>query len=240
MEISVEEAIKDLQEDITEKQNQIELIKNIDWNKPVNEETWHQICDTPLRTSDLLGILVKNIFSEVENINVGCNYVSFDLYGFRCALPTSRRNGVYIETGWYQKDDGQPTLPETISQYHMRRYFQAKDDKENWEVLFNERLSSYKSCRNWIKLIMWFGYYKWKNVHREIWEEAFVENQNKLDRMIEKYNQTRKEMHDKTKIMVEIVIPELKRFSMNVYKLRSSDWKTPQEIAELEGFEFDK
>ena len=40
--------------------------------------------------------------------------------------------------------------------------------------------------------------------------------------------------------MVEIVIPELKRFSMNVYKLKSSDWRTPQEIAELEGFELDK
>ena len=47
-------------------------------------------------------------------------------------------------------------------------------------------------------------------------------------------------MHEKTKIMVEIVIPELKRFSMNVYKLRSSDWRTPQEIAESEGFELDK
>ena len=58
--------------------------------------------------------------------------------------------------------------------------------------------------------------------------------------MIEKYNQTRKEMHEKTKIMVEIVIPELKRFSMNVYKLKSSDWRTPQEIAELEGFELEK
>ena len=58
--------------------------------------------------------------------------------------------------------------------------------------------------------------------------------------VLEKYNQTRKEMHEKTKTMVEIVIPELKRFSMNVYKLKSSDWRTPQEIAELEGFEFDK
>ena len=87
---------------------------------------------------------------------------------------------------------------------------------------------------------MWFGHYKWKNIRREKWEEIFIENQNKLDRMIEKYNQIRKEMHEKTKIMVEIVIPELKRFSMNVYKLRSSDWRTPQEIAELEGFEFDK
>lgn len=240
MEISVEEAIKYLQEDINEMQTQIELIKNIDWNKPVNEETWHKICDTPLRTSDLLGVLVKNIFPEAENINISCNYVSFDLYGFRCALPTSRCNGVYIETGWYQKDNGCPTLPETISQYHMRRYFQAKDNKENWEVLFDERLSSYKSCRKWIKFIMWFGHYKWKNVHREIWEEEFVENQNKLDRMIEKYDQTRKEMHEKTKTMVEIVIPELKRFSLKVYKLRSNDWRTPQEIAELEGFEFDK
>ena len=54
------------------------------------------------------------------------------------------------------------------------------------------------------------------------------------------YNQTRKEMYEKTKIMVEIVIPELKRFSMNVYKLKSSDWRTPQEIAELEGFELEK
>ena len=240
MEISVEEAIKDLQEDIAEKQNQIELIKNIDWNKPVNEETWHKICDTPLRTSDLLGVLVKNIFPEAENINIGCNYISFDLYGFRCALPTSRYNGVYIETGWYKKDNGHPTLPETISQYHMRRYFQAKDDKENWEVLFNERLSSYKSCRKWIKFIMWFGHYKWKNVHREKWEEVFVENQNKLDRMIKKYNQTRKEMHEKTKTMVKSVIPELNRFSMNVYKLKSNDWRTPQEIAELEGFELEK
>lgn len=240
MEISVEEVIKDLQEDIAEKQNQIELIKNIDWNKPVNEETWHQICNTPLRTSDLLGVLVKNVFPEAENINIGCNYVYFDLYGFRCALPTSRCNGVYIETGWYQNDNGQPTLPETTSQYHMRRYFQAKDNRENWEVLFDTRLSSYKSCRKWIKFIMWFGHYKWKDVHREMWEEVFEENQNKLNRMIEKYNQTRKEMHEKTKRMIEIVIPELKRFSMTVYKLRDSDWRTPQEIAELEGFELDK
>ena len=82
MEISVEEAIKDLQEDITEKQNQIELIKNIDWNKPVNEETWHQICDTPLRTSDLLGFLVKNIFPEAENINISKlqGYTKSDLW----------------------------------------------------------------------------------------------------------------------------------------------------------------
>lgn len=237
MEIDVEEAIKELQEDITEKQDQIELIKNIDWNKPVNEETWHEICDTPLRTSDLLGALVKNIFPNAEDINVHCNYVYFNLYGFKCALPTSRCNGIYIETGWYKKDNGKPTSCDTNSQYHMRRYFQAKDNNENWEVLFDERLSNYKPYKKWIKFIMWFGYYKWKNVHREKWEKVFVENQNKLDRMIEKYNQTRKEMHEKTKTMVDIVIPELRRFSTKVYKLNRNDWRTPQEIAEFEGFQ---
>lgn len=82
----------------------------------------------------------------------------------------------FIETGWYQKDDGQPTLPETISQYHMRMYFQAKDNKENWEILFNERLSSYKSCRKWIKFIMWFGYYKWKiDIHCTYTEDFDLE-----------------------------------------------------------------
>ena len=234
--ISVEESIKELQEDIIEKQNQIELIKNIDWNKPVDEKTWHEICETPLRTSNLLCSLVKNTFSDAEDIIVSCNYVFFKLYDFRCALPTSRCDGIYIETGWYQKDNGQPTLPETISQYHMRRYFQLKDNKENWEVLFDERLSSYKSYKKWIKFIMWFGHYKWKKVNREKWEKIFTENQNKLDRMINEYNQTRKEMYEKTKIMVEIVIPELKKFSMKVYKLKESDLLTPQKIAELEGF----
>ena len=122
----------------------------------------------------------------------------------------------------------------------MRKYFQAKDNKENWEVLFDERLSSYKSCKKWTKFIMWFGYYKWKKIDRTKWEEVFTENQNKLDRMIDEYNQERKEMYEKTKTMVEAVIPELRKFSMKIYKLRSCDWRTPQEIAELEGFEFDK
>lgn len=239
MKIDVGETIQDLQEDIAEKQKQVELIKSIDWDKPVNEKIWHEICDTPLRTSDLLGVLVKNIFPNAEDISIGYNYVYFNLYGFKCALPTSRCNGTYIETGWYQKDNGQPTLPESFSQYHMRKYFQAKDNKENWEVLFDERLSSYKSCKKWIKFIMWFGHYKWKKIDREKWEEVFAENQNKLDRMTDEYNQERKEMYEKTKTMVEIVIPELKRFSMKLYKLRSHDWRTPQEIAKFEGFELE-
>lgn len=64
MVMSVEEAIKDLQEDINKKQSQIDLIKSIDWSKPVNEDIWHEICETPLRSSDLLSIYLKIFFQK--------------------------------------------------------------------------------------------------------------------------------------------------------------------------------
>ena len=46
------------------------------------EDTWHKICFTSLRTSDLMGRLLKNIFPDAEDIKVDCNYVMFTLYGF--------------------------------------------------------------------------------------------------------------------------------------------------------------
>lgn len=43
MKIEIQEVLETLQSDITEKENQINLIKNIDWTKSVTEEEWHQI-----------------------------------------------------------------------------------------------------------------------------------------------------------------------------------------------------
>lgn len=239
MEISVEEAIKDLEEDISEKKNQIELIKSIDWSRPVNEKTWHEICETPLRSSDLLSLLLKNIFPDAEEINVHCNYVYFKLHGFKCGLPTSRCLGTYIDTGWYEKDNGKPTHHCTIKEYHMQKYFEEKDKNGKWETLFNERFCHLDHLRKWVKFLLWFGFYKWKDDDREKWEETFRENQECLDRMIEEYNQTRKEMYERTQTMVEVVIPELKKFSMKIHKLYTNDWRTPEEVAKFEGFDLE-
>lgn len=151
IEKSINEALQELQEEIDEKQNQISLIKNIDWSKPVDEEVWHEICETPLRSSDLLGVLVKNIFPDAENINVYCNYVYFSLDGFECGLPTSRCNGVYIKTDWYKKDNGEPSSPYFANHSVMKKYFDAKDNGEHWNTLFKYRLpylSHYKSGFN--------------------------------------------------------------------------------------------
>lgn len=233
------EAINDLQEEIKEKQNQIELIKNINWSKPVDEKTWHAICETSLRTSDLLKILVTNTFPDAQNIIIHPNYVYFDLYGFECAIPTSRNEGIYINTNWYQKDFGEPTSADTNLQCRMKEYFEAKDNKENWEILFNKRLPGYKSHRKWVKFIMWFCYYKWKNDHRDNWEETFAVSQKHLEQKIDSYHKTRKEMHERTKLMVGVVIPKLSKFSPNVSNLQDCNnlfTLSLNEIAESEGF----
>lgn len=71
LEKELQSAIDIIQEKISEKQKQISLLENMDWTKPVTEKIWRQICDTPLRSSDvLLHVLVKNTFPGAEEISV--------------------------------------------------------------------------------------------------------------------------------------------------------------------------
>lgn len=69
MEKDVIEAIQENEEEINKLKNQNKFMQTIDFSKPVDEETWHKICETPLRTSQLLGILVKNTFPEMVKKN---------------------------------------------------------------------------------------------------------------------------------------------------------------------------
>lgn len=236
MAINVEEAIKDLQEDINEKQGQIDLIKSIDWSNPVDEDIWHEICETPLRSSDLLGVLVKNIFPEADDINVHCNYVYFKLYGYRCALPTSRCRGAYVETCWYKKDSGEPKEIHFGNNYTMKKYFDEKDNDARWTVLFDYRLPNLRGYRKWIKFILWFGKYKWKDDNRSSWEEEFEKDKQRFEKRKENYQIERKEMHEKVEIMVNKLIPELKKFSDKVYKLDGYSWIQVEDMVKLEGF----
>ena len=40
------EAIESLKEQISEYKEQIEVVKNTDFNAPIDEDTWHKICFT--------------------------------------------------------------------------------------------------------------------------------------------------------------------------------------------------
>lgn len=237
---SVEDAIKELEGSIAETNLHIELLKSIDWSKPVSEKDWHMICKTPLRTSNLLEILVKNTFTEAENVEVSPNYVRFNLYGFQCFIPTTKCIGIEVNTNWYEKDCGIPK--ETA--HCMKNYFDALDNHESWEVLFKHRLPKLHFHRKWVKFLMWFGWFKWNDSNRDICEKEFEKHEVAYHRSVSDYYERRKNINNKTKLMVDKLIPELNKFtpSIRVYRdytsfLMNIDIK---DIIEMEGFVFEK
>lgn len=233
---TIEKAIKNLEKDINEKQNQIDLIKNIDWSKPINENVWHKICKAPLSSSGLLEMLLKNIFPGAEEISINCDYIHFQLYGYKCALSTLGCSGVYIETCWYKMDFGEPNeiYPETHN--NMKKYFNEKDNENKWETLFDHRFPTIKRYKRWIKFLLWFGKYKWKDDNRNSWEEEFLKDEKRFQEQKENYLKEREEMHQKVEFMVNRLIPELKKFSDKIYKLDGYGWMQVEEVAKSEGF----
>lgn len=218
MKIEMQEVLETLQSDITEKENQINLIKNIDWTKSVTEEEWHQICETLLRTSDSLCDLLKNTFPNATDIKLGMNYVNFNLYGFKCLLPTSIYEEILVDMSW-NKNLKKPTLENTMNQFerNMREYFKSVDSHESWLKLFDLRFLQFKHYKKWIKFILWFGKYKWKNVHREKWEEQFKNTEERVTEKLNLYKKEKREIEEKNKILHKKLLPELYQFTKNVY-----------------------
>ena len=66
LDLEVRKALAKIQNNIDELNKQKELIKNIDFSKPINEEKWHEICKTPLRSSDILCVIIRNIFPQAK------------------------------------------------------------------------------------------------------------------------------------------------------------------------------
>lgn len=220
MKIDIQEVLETLQSDITEKENQINLIKNIDWTKSVTEKEWHQICETLLRTSDLLCNLLKNTFPNATDIKLEMNYVNFNLYGFRCQLPTSRYEEILVDMSWNKKLK-EPTLENTIYSFefesNMRKYFELLDSHGYWLELFDLRFPIFKHYKKWIKFILWFGKYKWKDVYREQWEEQFKKTEERVTEKLNLYEKEKREIEEKNKILHEKLLPELYQFTKNVY-----------------------
>lgn len=211
MEKDVIDAIQENEEEINKLKSQNAFMQTIDFSKPVDEETWHKICETPLRTSQLLGILVKNTFPEAEDIVVHCNYVYFTLLGFKVQIPTSRSQGINIDTSWYKTDQGTPQLHLSKAQKNMLKYYEALDNGESWRTLAKLRLPYYK---DWTLPFVWFLKYKWKKLDRDGFERQIEEMEDNLEKRIENYKQERKDMHDKALLLRETVLPMLDKFSI--------------------------
>ena len=210
MKKDVIDAIQENEEKINELKSQNAFMQTIDFSKPVDEETWHKICETPLRTSQLLGTLVKNTFPEAEDIVVHCNYVYFTLLGFKVQIPTYRSQGINVDTGWYKTNRGTPQLYLSEAQENMLKYYKALDNGESWRTLAKLRLPYYK---DWFLPFAWFFKYKWKKLDRDGFERQIKEMENNLEKRIENYKQERKDIHDKALLLRDTVLPMLDKFS---------------------------
>lgn len=236
MEKDVIDAIQENEEEINKLKCQNAFMQTIDFSKPVNEETWHKICETPLRTSQLLGILVKNTFPEAEDIVVHCNYIYFTLLGFKVQIPTSRSQGINIDTSWYKTDQGTPQLHLSKAQKNMLKYYEALDNGENWIMLAKLRLHYANSYKKWFLPFAWFFKYKWKKLDREEFERQIKEMEDNLEKQIENYKRERKDMHDKALLLKDTVLPMLDNFS-TVHR-NFNDSYTTISIKEILSLEF--
>lgn len=90
--------------------------------------------------------------------------------------------------------------------------------------------------KKWIQFILWFGYYRWKNDNRAEWEKEFRKDEFHFKRIIKEYHEERRNIHDKTITMINILIPELKKFSDKIHTF-DKNWYKIEDIIKWEGLE---
>lgn len=116
-------AIAEINEEIADLKTQVDFLQTLVEKEPLTEEEWHLVCETPLRSTDLMATFAHNIFPEATDIKVGCNYVALNLFGFRVMIPTSRAQGVCIETNWYHQSSWRNcTFEEYLNDRECRAY----------------------------------------------------------------------------------------------------------------------
>ena len=230
----VSDVIKELNKTIDETQNKIAIVKSIDFTKPVTEDQWHLICETPLRNSNLLAVLVKNTFPLAENILVNCNYVYFDMLGFKVQIPTSRLRGINVDTSWYEKDRGEPTIQYSSSIQSMIEYFDAVDNKKGWYECAKHRLTYGKTCKKWLLFIVWWFKYRWKDPKREQFEEVKSKQEQEYKERVENYRSNRKDIKNKTEMFLNELLPLLDEFSTQHYNYNDKGNYSIEKIREFE------
>lgn len=235
MDKNINEAIEEIKEDIETLKLQIQLLENLDLSKSVDEDIWHNICETPLRSSDILGVLVKNIFPLAENIIVHCNYVYFDMLGFKVQIPTSRCRGINVDLSWYH-NYSKPQLYYPSALGYLIKYFEAVDNNLGWYEKMKCRVSYGEHCKKYILFLAYIFKYKWKKVNRELVEEEKEKFNQSYQKQVIKYYKDKSEIHQKSEKLINELLPLLDNFSKQhlPYNQGSPYGTTIEKIKELE------
>lgn len=191
-----ENILKKLEEKRDELNKQIDMIKKLEI-KPVTEDEWYKLCETPVRYNDVLLDIAEVTFPEGEDFEMCANEVAFKMNGFDISVSTSAIRGITIDMRWYKPfilEDFEP-----LNRYEkMRRYFELLDSgRASWYELAQSR------CRvNFNKFQLfrwWFLKGKWHKVNREKWEKVFDEEDRENKKMQIKHEIRRKGLLSKIK-----------------------------------------
>ncbi len=237
MEKDIAEAAVLLYEKMEECQKQLEILRNMDPDKAVSEKEWHEICRTPLRNSETMCHLLRNIFPEAENIKHTANHVMFDLYGFQCGMPLSEKYGICIDMKWWKMDNGGPT--NWVLSHRMKKYFELVDAGAGWEELLDLRFPVFKDCARRKKAFLWFTRYRWKKTDRKEWEEEFKNMEERYRRNLEEYKTQRAEIKKRLHDMYYRLLPVLSCFSTDFRRFEEYGYTPLKMIMEKEGYDLD-
>lgn len=233
----IKEAINNIDEEIRKLQKQKTLLLSVNQDEIVTEERWHSICETHLRCSDILTEFVKNIFPDAKAITTHANYVYFNLYGYECAIPTSRESGIRVDTRWFHKIKRaceQKREPDSKTDQKFKRYYAAVD--ANASVMELAKLSVDRP-ENFSKLKLLMVY-----IFRL--RKMFEENREEFEcRMKKNEEKERKDKERRLNYQNEIalfrtkVLPALRTFSKDVKEMDESlIWTEKDVINEIENF----
>lgn len=118
----------------------------------------------------------------------------------------------------------------------MRKYFKELDSGADWYKLARLRLGT--RYKRWILFLVWHLKYKWKDPHRDEWEERFRKTDEDYDSTLKLYNKYREDIKNKSKKLVNEVLPMLSEFSDDYHKYdRMGNYCSVDEIIKLEHLE---
>lgn len=73
------------------------MLKAIDLNKPITEDYFNSLCETPLKHNmDAMCGIVQIMFPTATDIKYGANYIGCKISNFSILVPTSRIKGVNL------------------------------------------------------------------------------------------------------------------------------------------------
>ena len=230
----VNEAISILEEDKEDIISKIDYLKSLDFTKKLSEEEWHKLCKTPLRTSNLLSVFVKNIFPEAVDIKVHCNYVYFKLMGYNIQIPTSETKGIGVSCDWYHLPCFTPRHNKDLER--MERYFRAVDNCSNWKTLASLQCRTYKNT--FFLFLQWFYFIRWRKINRKNIEEKISAYKKAKQEYLERYHNQCITIYEKLKFVKENLLPVLNTFSNKYFRYNNSERYTISELVSDKNLEW--